>query len=98
MRTNIDIDDELMKQAMVASKATSKKAAVEAALRLMVQMEDQGKALESLRGKIVWRGHEDDWFASDAEIQARRRKSLAGEPLNPTCEEQIQLAGEQARR
>jgi len=33
MRTNIEIDDELMRQAMAATGATSKKAAVEASLR-----------------------------------------------------------------
>jgi Arc/MetJ family transcription regulator len=98
MRTNIDIDDNLMEQAMMASKATTKKAAVEAALKLMVQLEHQGKAIESLRGKIVWRGHDDDWSASDEEVQAKRRKSLAGEQLGPASEEQIRLAGEQAQR
>ncbi|WP_263353656.1 type II toxin-antitoxin system VapB family antitoxin [Acidicapsa acidisoli] len=98
MRTNIDIDDKLMEQAMVASKATTKKAAVEAALKLMVQLEHQGNAIESLRGKIVWRGHDDDWFASDEEVQAERKRTPAGEQMDSASEEQSRLAGEQGLR
>lgn len=73
MRTNIDIDDRLMKQAMRASKTTTKKAAVEAALKQMVQLKNQTRILK-LAGKVVWRGHDDDWFASDAEIRRKRRE------------------------
>lgn len=72
MRTNIDIDDKLMKQAMKALGATTKKAAVEKALRQSVAIHAQ-ESLRKLRGKIVWRGHDDDWFASDDEILASRR-------------------------
>ena len=82
MRTNIDIDDKLMKQAMKASEETTKKAVVEKALRLMVQLKAQ-EGMKKLRGKIVWRGPDDDWFASDEEILARRtaerQKSAAGQ-------------------
>jgi len=38
MRTNIDIDDELMRQAMAATGTTTKKAAVEACLRKLVAL------------------------------------------------------------
>jgi Arc/MetJ family transcription regulator len=55
MRTNIDIDDELMEQAMKATGATTKRAAVEAAMQLAVRLQRQGEALRRLRGKIVWR-------------------------------------------
>jgi Arc/MetJ family transcription regulator len=71
MRTNIDIDDKLMKQAMKALGATTKKAAVEKALQQSVALHRQ-EALERLRGRIVWRGPDDDWFASDEEVLARR--------------------------
>jgi Arc/MetJ family transcription regulator len=74
MRTNIEIDDELMRQAMAATNATTKKGAVEEALRLMVQIKGQGAALRKLRGKIVWRGPDDDWFASDEEVREKRRQ------------------------
>lgn len=76
MRTNIDIDDKLMRQAMKATGATTKKAAVEAALRQAVQLKRQ-EGLRKLRGKVVWRGHDDDWFASDEEILRKRRETAA---------------------
>ncbi len=65
MRTNIDIDDELMRQAMAASNAPTKKAAVDEALRLMVTLKRQEEAMESLRGLATWVGHDGDWFAPD---------------------------------
>ena len=71
MRTNIDIDDKLMKRAMKATGATTKKAAVELALQQTLAIHAQ-KSLRQLRGKVTWRGHDDDWHASDAEIQAKR--------------------------
>ncbi len=71
MRTNIDIDDELMRQAMKATGTTTKKAAVEASMRLAVQLKAQ-EGIRKLRGKVVWRGHDDDWFATDQEILKQR--------------------------
>ncbi len=76
MRTNIDIDDKLMRAAMKAMGVTTKKAAVDKALRQALQIHGQ-QSLRKLRGKIVWRSHDDDWFASDDEILAKRR---AGNP------------------
>lgn len=70
MRTNIDIDDKLLKQAMKALGVTTKKAAVEKSLRHALEIYGQ-QSLRKLRGRIVWRGHDDDWFASDKEILAR---------------------------
>ena len=55
MRTNIDIDDKLMKQAMKASNTTTKKAAVEIALRHMVQLKKQ-EGIRQWFGKIKWEG------------------------------------------
>lgn len=55
MRTNIDIDDRLMRQAMRCSGARTKKAAVEAGLRLLAQTHAQG-AVRNLRGKVKWEG------------------------------------------
>ena len=59
MRTNIDIDDKLMKQAMKATRTTTKKATVEAALRLAVEMQRQQKALKALWG-MGWEGDLDE--------------------------------------
>lgn len=55
MRTNIDIDDKLMRQAMKATNTTTKKAAVEAALRKVVQLKAQEGILK-WRGKVKWEG------------------------------------------
>jgi Arc/MetJ family transcription regulator len=55
MRTNIEIDDQLMRKAMRSSGARTKKAAVEAALRLLVEIKEQSSILR-LRGKVHWEG------------------------------------------
>lgn len=55
MRTNIEIDDELMESALSIGNFKTKKAAVEAALRLLVQTRAQGQIRE-LRGKLHWEG------------------------------------------
>ena len=55
MRTNIDIDDRLMLKAMRSSGARTKKAAVEAGLRLLAETHAQS-SIRRLRGKIRWVG------------------------------------------
>ena len=59
MRTNIDIDDELMTQALKASGCKTKKAAVEEGLRLLVRTRKQGR-IRKLRGKLRWEGSLDE--------------------------------------
>ncbi len=59
MRTNIDIDDELMAEAMKVTGAKTKKEAVETALRRLLQIDGQKKILE-LFGKIDWQGDLDE--------------------------------------
>lgn len=56
MRTNIDIDDQLMRRAMKSSRSRTKRAAVEAGLRLLVQTRAQA-GIRRLRGKIHWEGN-----------------------------------------
>jgi Arc/MetJ family transcription regulator len=58
MRTNIDIDDGLMRQAMRHTGVRTKKAAVEAGLRLLVETHAQS-AIRRLRGKVRWEGNLD---------------------------------------
>jgi Arc/MetJ family transcription regulator len=55
MRTNIDIDDRLMRQAMRSSRSRTKRAAVEAGLRLLIQTRAQA-TIRRLRGRIQWEG------------------------------------------
>ena len=55
MRTNIEIDDDLMRQALEATGARTKRAAVEDGLRLLIQTRRQA-GLRRLRGKVEWEG------------------------------------------
>lgn len=59
MRTNIDIDDELMAQAMTATGAKTKKAVVEQALNALIVRQRQLGMLD-LFGKIEWVGDLDE--------------------------------------
>jgi Arc/MetJ family transcription regulator len=59
MRTNIEIDDKLMREAMRASGRKTKRAVVDAALRLLVQTQAQGD-IRRLRGRVAWRGDLDE--------------------------------------
>jgi Arc/MetJ family transcription regulator len=55
MRTNIDIDDRLMRQALRASGGTTKRAVVAEALKLLIQTRSQA-GIRKLRGRIRWEG------------------------------------------
>lgn len=55
MRTNIEIDDALMRSAMRATGLTTKRAVVEEALRLLIQIRSQA-GIVKLRGKVEWVG------------------------------------------
>ncbi len=59
MRTNIDIDDALIDQVMKATGLPTKRAAVEAGLKLILQMERQKKILD-MAGKVAWEGDLDE--------------------------------------
>ena len=59
MRTNIEIDDDLMAEALKASGLKTKKATVEEGLRLLVRTRTQGQ-LQRLRGKLRWEGSIDE--------------------------------------
>lgn len=54
-RTNIEIDDRLMRQALKTGKGRTKRAVVEAGLRLLVQTYAQ-TGIRRLKGKIQWQG------------------------------------------
>ncbi len=59
MRTNIVIDDALMRKALKASGFKTKRAAVEAGLWLLVKLGRQ-KRIRRLRGKLTWQGSLDE--------------------------------------
>jgi Arc/MetJ family transcription regulator len=60
MRTNIDIDDKLLSQALRLTKLKTKRAVVEAGLQMLVRVKRQEEILK-LRGKVHWDGNIDDF-------------------------------------
>ncbi len=58
MRTNIVIDDKLMRETLCATGLKTKREAVEAALRTLLRISKQGK-IRRLRGKLDWQGDLD---------------------------------------
>jgi Arc/MetJ family transcription regulator len=69
MRTNIEIDDALLSQAMMATGLSTKRATVEEGLRLLVRLRQQVQALTELKG-LGWGGDLDEM----------RRDRAAGQP------------------
>lgn len=58
MRTNIDLDDALLEEAMAVTGLSTKKATVEAGLRSLVRTARARDALRTLRG-LGWDGDLD---------------------------------------
>ena len=58
MRTNIEIDGELIKEAQELSGLKTKRAVVDAALRMFVRVQHQ-KDILNLAGKVKWEGDLD---------------------------------------
>ncbi len=56
MRTNIDIDDSLLKEAQAVTGLKTKRAVVDEALRRVVRGARQRAAIEALRGLADWEG------------------------------------------
>lgn len=62
MRTNIDIDDELLAEAQAVSGSATKKQAVQRGLELLVRLARQ-EEVRRLRGRLTW----------DGDLEAMRR-------------------------
>ena len=58
MRTNIVIDDRLMRDALRATGLKTKREAVELGLQTLVRLGKQGE-IRRLRGKLDWQGDLD---------------------------------------
>lgn len=56
MRTNIVIDDALMRDALKATGAKTKREAVELGLRTLLKLNKQ-RQIKALRGKVGWQGN-----------------------------------------
>lgn len=59
MRTNIEIDDDLIRAAMQVSGLKTKRAAVEEALRLLIRLKRQAD-VRKLFGQVRWEGDLDE--------------------------------------
>ena len=55
MRTNLVIDDDLMRDALKATGAKTKREAVELGLRTLLKLRKQ-QQIKTLRGRINWQG------------------------------------------
>jgi Arc/MetJ family transcription regulator len=83
MRTNIDLDDALLAEAMRFSGLSTKRATVEAALREYVEDARRREALEKMRG-MGWDGDLDamragrDFRTEDKADDVRPAKRVAG--------------------
>jgi Arc/MetJ family transcription regulator len=55
MRTNIVIDDALMKDAKMVSGFHTKRETIESALRLLINVKSQS-CIKKFRGKLKWEG------------------------------------------
>jgi Arc/MetJ family transcription regulator len=55
MRTNIVIDDQLMREALKATGLRTKKEAVELGLRTLLRLQQQAN-IRRLRGTMTWEG------------------------------------------
>lgn len=63
MRTNIVIDDRLMKEAQRLSGIKTKKETIEEALKNFIRINKQ-KEFRKLKGKIKWEGNLDEMRSS----------------------------------
>lgn len=55
MRTNIEIDDRLMADALKATGLSTKKETVELGLKVLIKLNKQA-SIRALRGKLKWEG------------------------------------------
>ena len=63
MRTNIVIDDRLMKAALKATGVKTKREAVELGLQTLVRLKQQAE-IKNYRGKLHWEGDLDEMRAT----------------------------------
>jgi len=63
-RTNIEIDDRLVEEAMQLTGATTKREVVDIALRRLVEKGTLYQALLRLRGELAWEGDVSRWRAA----------------------------------
>ncbi len=62
MRTNIEIDDNLMADALKATGLSTKREAVELGLKALIKLNKQA-SIRALRGKLKWEGNLEEMRA-----------------------------------
>ncbi|PCH83753.1 MAG: DUF2191 domain-containing protein [Piscirickettsiaceae bacterium] len=62
MRTNIEIDDSLMADALKATGLSTKKETVELGLKALIKLNKQA-SIRALRGKLKWEGNLEEMRA-----------------------------------
>lgn len=98
MRTNIDIDDELMANAMQAGPYKTKKDAVEAGLKLLARQAAYREILK-WRGKLKWEGDESiDWTQPEASAAPADAPALEVREPQPTYAAKATPGAKRARR
>lgn len=60
MRTNIEIDDKLIKDTLKATGLKTKREVVELGLETLLRLKRQEKLAKELRGKVRWEGDLED--------------------------------------
>lgn len=60
-RTNIELDEKLVEQAMRLTGAHTKREVVNIALRRLVEKGSLYRAVRRLKGKLAWEGDVDAW-------------------------------------
>ncbi len=63
MRTNIEIDDRLMADALKATGLKTKKETVELGLKTLIKLKKQ-EGIKQFRGKLEWSGNLDEMRSS----------------------------------
>jgi Arc/MetJ family transcription regulator len=98
MRTNIEIDDELMAQALKAGPYKTKKEAVEAGLKLLARQAAYREILK-WRGKLKWEGDESiDWTQPAGPEPSSEPALVAREPAPPARPATATAGKRRARR
>jgi Arc/MetJ family transcription regulator len=78
MRTNIDIDDDLMTEAMKAGPFQTKKEAVEAGLKLLTRQAAYREILK-WEGRLKWEGDEgEDWSSAHSATRVEIQEPRSG--------------------
>jgi antitoxin ParD1/3/4 len=98
MRTNVDIDDDLMATAMQAGPFKTKKDAVEAGLKLLARQAAYREILK-WEGKLRWEGDESvDWTAPPVDASGPAAPLSEAAPVTVTAALSVQEPPAEFRR